>query len=200
MNRYKPTQLEQWVNNFFSMNGIVSINQLNIDELASKFNVWVYFLEQGSQTIENDGMYSICIDRRLSESQQWEDFLHELCHVLRHAGNQIQMPVSFLELQETEAQSFQLYAAIPYSMLPRELPQNTWETLNYFVDHFGVTYELAGRRLEQIQRRILQYQIDQSINAMDIIKPSIKEQTPETRRILAQLHYQIARRRGKQHG
>ena len=47
-------------------------------------------------------MYSIIIDRR---SAQWEDFDHELGHLLRHYGNQLNMPEAFVCLQESQAKS-----------------------------------------------------------------------------------------------
>ncbi|WP_149865378.1 ImmA/IrrE family metallo-endopeptidase [Bacillus zhangzhouensis] len=32
------------------------------------------------------------INTRLSPQEQWQDFGHELCHALRHEGNQLIMP------------------------------------------------------------------------------------------------------------
>lgn len=191
MKHYQPTPLEQWVENLYRMHGITESQQLNIDEVSSRMNVWVYHLDQGSQTIDNNGLYSICVDRRLTKSEQWEDFLHELCHVVRHAGNQIRMPTGFLEMQETEAQMFQLYAAIPYFMLPERLPDIEHDILNYFMDHFGVTYELAELRLDQIRRRRLQSMLDQVLLTQSITIPRKKEYSDETKRILRQLQHQI---------
>ena len=99
-----------------------------------------------------------------------------------------------------EARSFQLYAAIPYSMLPAELPQNTWDALKYFVEQFGVSYELAVARLEQIQRRILQNEVDRIFNAAIRPKRIQPDYSPETRKILAQLHRQISRKKGQHFG
>ncbi|WP_411810215.1 ImmA/IrrE family metallo-endopeptidase [Bacillus altitudinis] len=35
---------------------------------------------------------TIIIDNRLSPQEQWQNFGHELCHALRHEGNQLIMP------------------------------------------------------------------------------------------------------------
>lgn len=59
------------------------------------------------------------LDGRLPLDQQRLDFLHELCHLLRHAGNQMIMPESFTKMQELEAEQFLLFAAMPFSMISR---------------------------------------------------------------------------------
>ncbi|MCY9577897.1 ImmA/IrrE family metallo-endopeptidase [Paenibacillus alvei] len=53
------------------------------------------------------------IDSRLLPREQWVEFLHELCHLLRHAGNQTIMPEQFTQAQEAEADAFTMYAAMP---------------------------------------------------------------------------------------
>ncbi|WP_244966010.1 ImmA/IrrE family metallo-endopeptidase [Paenibacillus alvei] len=57
------------------------------------------------------------IDSRLPSREQWIEFLHELCHLLRHAGNQTIMPEQFTQAQEAEADAFAMYAAMPISMI-----------------------------------------------------------------------------------
>lgn len=194
MKYYQPTPLEQWVENLYRMHGITESQQLNIDEVSSQMNIWVYQLDQGSQTIDNNGLYSICIDRRLSKAEQWEDFLHELCHVVRHSGNQIRMPTGFLDMQETEAQLFVMYAALPYFMMPERLPDTDRDILNYFVEHLGVSYELADLRLDQIKRRRLRTMLDQVLRQQQAKVTPKKEQSTETKRVLEQLQRQIRRK------
>ncbi|MDR6553860.1 Zn-dependent peptidase ImmA (M78 family) [Paenibacillus qinlingensis] len=111
--------------------------------------------------IEKNGLFSINVDRRLSAKEQWEDFLHELCHVLRHSGNQMVMPDRYVDWQEQDASSFQLYAAIPMSMLKKlSLPEQKSEMVAFLAEEFQVTYRLANERVEQIQRRVLQGILD----------------------------------------
>ncbi|MDJ1631941.1 hypothetical protein QNN00_23060 [Bacillus velezensis] len=38
-----------------------------------------------------NGEYSVVLDARASPQEQWQDFVHELCHVLKHTGNQFHM-------------------------------------------------------------------------------------------------------------
>ncbi len=153
---YQTTPLEQWIEQLWNKSGIIAPSQLNIDEVATRLDVWVHYMKNTSRALEYMGLRSIMIDNRQAREDQWEDFLHELCHVLRHAGNQTTMPRLFCEGQEAEANRFVLYAAIPFFMLrSHRLPNRIDEAAEYIALQFGVTYELALKRLEQIQRRTL---------------------------------------------
>ncbi|MFB9277395.1 ImmA/IrrE family metallo-endopeptidase [Cohnella cellulosilytica] len=155
-NYYRTTPFEQWVEHLWIKSGIAEPSQLNVEEVASRLDVWVHFMNDSSRALDYMGLRSILVDRRLDKEAQWEDFLHELCHVLRHAGNQTVMPQLFCEGQEAEANRFVLYAAIPFYMLRQiKLPARIDEAVETIASHFGVTLELAGKRLEQLQRRTL---------------------------------------------
>jgi len=204
MDLYSPTPLEQWIENLYREHHLTNPHDLHIQALASKLNVWFYFLELGSQAIERNGMYSICIDSRLSPAEQWEEFLHELCHVLRHSGNQIHMPADYMQMQETEANNFVLYAAIPYFMVKElKLPDIQNEAIDFLSDTFGVTHQLAHRRLEQIQRRLLQGTFDHEVkrhHERQYRKYSSDSWSEETRSIMDKLHQQLQAKGSKNNG
>jgi Zn-dependent peptidase ImmA (M78 family) len=152
---YQTTPLEQWIEQLWLKSGITAPSQLNVEEVASRLDVWVHYMKDTSRALEYMGMRSILIDQRQGAEAQWEDFLHELCHVLRHAGNQTTMPRLFCEGQEAEANRFVLYAAMPFFMLRHfKLPDRISEASEFVAGHFGVSLELASKRLEQIQRRM----------------------------------------------
>lgn len=158
---YQTTPLEQWVESLYHQHGITSPDQLTMTNLAAKLDIWIYCLDMNSMAIEKNGLFSINVDRRLSAQEQWEDFLHELCHVLRHSGNQIVMPDRYVDWQEQDASAFQLYAAIPMTMLKKlSLPEQKNEMVAFLAEEFQVTYRLANERIEQIQRRVLQGILD----------------------------------------
>ncbi|CAI6069242.1 ImmA/IrrE family metallo-endopeptidase [Cohnella sp. JJ-181] len=151
---YQPTPLEQWIEALWSRAGIVSPDQLTIEEVSDRLDVWVHYMSESSKALEWMGIRSVLIDLRLTAERQWEDYLHELCHILRHAGNQTVMPRSFLEHQEAEAKRFVLYAAMPYSMVRElQLPSARGEAVQLLAARFRVTCELADVRLDQFQRR-----------------------------------------------
>lgn len=158
---YQTTPLEQWVEALYEQHDITMPAQLCMTHLAAKLRIWVYTMDMNSMAVENNGQFSINVDRRLSPKEQWEDFLHELCHVLRHSGNQMAMPDRYVNWQEQDAFAFQLYAALPLSMLKNlALPENKNELIAYLSEEFQVTFRLAKARVEQIERRALQGALD----------------------------------------
>lgn len=158
---YQTTPLEQWVESLYHQHDITLPAHLTMTNLAAKLHIWVYCMDMNSMAIEKNGLFSINVDRRLSVKEQWEDFLHELCHVLRHSGNQMVMPDRYVDWQEQDASAFQLYAAIPISMLKKlSLPEQKNEMVAFLAEEFQVTYRLANERIEQIQRRVLQGILD----------------------------------------
>ncbi|WGV57973.1 ImmA/IrrE family metallo-endopeptidase [Brevibacillus brevis] len=82
------------------------------------------------------------IDNRLPTLMQREPFYHELYHILRHAGQQIMMPASFRELQESEARNFTMYAAMPLHMLKNYVYTQP-EIVVELSEQFRVTLELC---------------------------------------------------------
>jgi hypothetical protein len=204
LSHYQLTPLEQWIEELYRKLEITSPEQLHIIELATKFNIWVYYLDMGSMAIENKGLFSINIDRRLSAKEQWEDFLHELCHMLRHAGNQLSMPGSYMEWQEQDATNFQLYAAIPFSMLKQlHLPERQGELVEMIAEEFHVTHHLAAARLEQIQRRSLQGILDQEYRTQldeKMRKYDTSNWSQETRAIMDKLNKHMQKKEEKRNG
>ncbi|MFC3799996.1 ImmA/IrrE family metallo-endopeptidase [Cohnella sp. GCM10012308] len=165
---YQPTPLEQWIEALWLRAGIVKPDQLTIEEVSDRLDVWVHYMSQSSKALEWMGIRSVLIDLRLTAEQQWEDYLHELCHILRHAGNQTVMPRSFLEHQEAEAKRFVLYASMPFSMVKdMKLPPSRGEAVQLLAGKFGVTCELADVRLDQFQRRAFEAVLWEEIGRMN---------------------------------
>lgn len=155
---YETTPLEQFVEKTYEVHGIHTPQQLIIEEISRRLNIWVHYYRLRSRAIETTpGKYSIFLDSRLTPEKQLVEFLHELCHLLRHAGNQMVLPKSFTKAQEIEADHFVLYAAMPISMISKlSLPDNQVDAIRFLASTFRVPLFLAKQRLEQIQRRIYQ--------------------------------------------
>jgi len=158
---YQMTALEQWTEDFYERLGITEPAQISVGYISDRLNMWVHYLAVRSKGIEaSAGMYSMFIDSRLTPALQRLEFLHELCHLLRHAGNHTLMPERFSQAQEDEADRFLLYAAMPYSMICRRvLPEIRSDAVSYLAAEFQVPPELAMQRVDQIQRRIFQGQL-----------------------------------------
>lgn len=84
-------------------------------------------------------------------------FFHELCHVIRHSGDQRWMPSLFKEAQEYDADRFALYSALPFFILKSiTLPERKGESIGYIAHTFRVPLYFAKKRFEQIEERITQ--------------------------------------------
>ncbi|WP_068782012.1 ImmA/IrrE family metallo-endopeptidase [Paenibacillus sp. GM2] len=190
---YRMTILEEFIEHTYVSAGITSPDQITIDELSTRLNVWVHYAEIGSRALEAvSGMYSMFIDSRLPKGQQRLDFLHELCHLLRHAGNQMTMPESYTQMQELEAEQFVLYAAMPSSMVFQLTPimPTMVDAIPCLVDVFDVPPALAVKRIEQIKRRIIDgYR--QSKRSEQKNRSHEPAWSRETKRVLQQLDRQL---------
>ena len=127
-----------------------SINLSHPDHLspiliAESLNIELAYLPVNSMRINRN----IYLDDRLSTEEQWEQFGHELCHVLWHPDNQLHLTQSFIDMQERQANNFALYACIPTDMLMRmEMPPDRCHAIHRMMETFHVTRPFAERRLD----------------------------------------------------
>jgi Zn-dependent peptidase ImmA (M78 family) len=158
---YQMTALEKWTEDLYQRIGVRQPSDISIGFIAERLNIWIHYLDVRSKSIEaSAGMYSMFIDNRLPPELQRLEFLHELCHLLRHAGKNTLMPEHYTQAQEDESERFILYAAMPYSMIsPRTLPELREDAVAELARTFRVPTELALQRIDQIQRRIFQGQL-----------------------------------------
>lgn len=90
------------------------------------------------------------MNEQLSEQQKWQDFNHELAHVLFHIGNQRKMTESFRLYQEYKANQFMYHACIPTFMLDDlKINDYTYKTVLKVQHLFNVEFHFALKRLEQ---------------------------------------------------
>ncbi|GGH16972.1 ImmA/IrrE family metallo-endopeptidase [Paenibacillus segetis] len=190
---YQMTNLEQFLEDIYKQNNITSPHQISIDEISHRLNVWVHKAEVRSRAVESTaGMHSMFLDSRITPEEQHFEFLHELCHLLRHTGNQTIMPESFTQAQEDEAERFILYAAVPFSMFSQlPIPGYHSEAVAYLSEIFRVPFEFAERRLDQIIRREFQGILMDAVNQADMTEERKPQWTAETHRILDKLDRQL---------
>jgi Zn-dependent peptidase ImmA (M78 family) len=161
MFNYQTTPLEDYIKNLYQRLGIFDPYQIDMMDIASKLNVWIYFQELESKAVEHNGLYSMVIDRRLSPDEQWQEFGHELCHLLRQAGKQTGMTEDYIRFQETKAETFMYEFCVPSSMIINSpLPDRRSEAVQFVADTFNVTTSFADKRLSQIERRMLNSQLN----------------------------------------
>ncbi len=169
---YKLTEMEQKVESLYKEKSIVTPSDLDIHNVAEMFNVKLDFSTNGPQrAIWDDEFSVIFLDPDQAEEKKREIFFHELGHPYLHSGNQTKnMNKNFREMQEAQANQFQLYAAIPFFMLNSlDLPRFEYQIVEFIQRTFKVPESLAKKRLEQIKRRILQSKIDKSSNHYQVV-------------------------------
>lgn len=152
---YITTNLEDWVSQWYVRWNIKTPKQLKAVKIAKMYNIFLH-RKPTSPHYEVFGRYkAITLDSRAEIKLQKEQFFHELCHIIRHHGNQTMMLETFRELQERDAMHFTRYAALPYHMITR-YDFNDPNIVNYLSEDFCVTEELCLERLLQIERRAKQ--------------------------------------------
>jgi len=147
----KYTHLEDYINRLYQSMCIDTPSALDLHAIAFKLQIEIYLWEEAAQAVSYGQRKIIMLDSRTSPQQQWQDFGHELCHILQHAGNQQSMPPPFREYQEWQATNFSYHFCVPTFML-RKIPN-----LNIYsiMSQFNVGFELASKRLSMFQNKIL---------------------------------------------
>ena len=148
------THLEDYVQQFYTRMGITSPPLLNLEEIAFRMGLKVFYWEEKSQALFIDGRYYIFLNKNQSPQQQWQDFCHELSHVLLHTGDQFHMYPLFREYQEFKANNFMYHACIPTFMLEAlSIDDHTPQTIMKVMQIFNVEYDFAFRRLTQYNNK-----------------------------------------------
>lgn len=141
---------EDFVKDFYTSIGICEIQQLNIQEVAKKAGIKVFYWDKPSQAVYLDDYTCILLNCKISLSQQWQDFNHELGHLILHVGDQRKMPKSFRDYQEYKANSFMYHACIPTFMLnDLNIINFSHQSVLQVQKLFNVEYKFALKRLQQ---------------------------------------------------
>lgn len=153
---YYTTQTEDYIKKLYYSLSIFIPEQLDMIAISQKLNIWLHFAPVGSRSICRNNLPSIIIDNRITSYHQWEDFGHELCHVLFHVGNQLCIPKLFLDYQENKAKNFMLHFCIPTFMLRTlDFPETRMESIHFIAKTFNVSFQIARQRLLHYENQLL---------------------------------------------
>ncbi|HHY72245.1 MAG TPA: ImmA/IrrE family metallo-endopeptidase [Bacillus bacterium] len=156
---YKPTRLEHYVSTIFKNLHIYQPYEIDKIYIADKLEIKLEYSRHKPFAYEEDDFKFINIDKYETKKGQREQFYHELCHILRHAGDQLKMPKPFTDRQEWDAKNFMLNAAIPYHMI-HLINDDEYVNIKHLSDTFLVTENLIVERLKQINRRREMYLLE----------------------------------------
>lgn len=133
------SHLEDYIHHLYQSMQITYPYQLNISSIANRLGIEVGYGGNVSFRFDNQ-----IILKEGSKEEQWQLFGHEVCHYLRHSGNQLAMHPLFIDLQEYQANYFAYHFCIPTFMLAE---QKKWD-VSTIIKTFTVTEAFAHRRME----------------------------------------------------
>ena len=149
---YVPTNVEVLASNVLLDHGITQLWNLNIYDLANAFDVQVKYLPMTSAIMFTKTKTTIIINSKTSKRNQYVQFLHELSH-------HIQEHIAFQYLEDWQLKYYELKAnsLIQYLAIPYFLINEVFElkTVDRVANHFYVTKEIARKRLEWIENRLI---------------------------------------------
>lgn len=138
-------RLEDTIKNVYLKIDVTDVLHLDFELIAARLGFSVMYIQGISKYIGS--IKTFCIKKSLSPEEQWQDFGHELCHALWHAGSQLNMPIDWRLFQEWQAKSFAYEACIPRFLLEKELAKNPFtDPVVLIAEQFGVTSAFAEKR------------------------------------------------------
>ncbi len=141
------THTDDFIRALYNHMKILKPQKLEFQTMAIKLGIQVFYWPDKSQALFLRERAYIFLNEFLTNEQQWQDFCHELAHVLLHTGHQGRMSPLLLEYQENKANNFMYHACVPSFMLDEIDPDNL--TVEYVQQNFNVEYDFAFKRLEQ---------------------------------------------------
>lgn len=196
---YTYTPLEEYIKKLYQQT--LNINEpmfINMPEIAIQLKIKLCYFDEQSTAMCRKGNYRIFLNELLSPQEQWQDFGHELCHVLRHDGSQDKMGKPLLYLQENQANNFMLHFCVPTFMLLNYQIANYFNILDgipFVTKNFNVTEEFARQRLIHFKNQIQQSKSDMEHRKyMESLYPKAPPYSKETNAILKKLYMQLEKK------
>ncbi|WP_158738662.1 ImmA/IrrE family metallo-endopeptidase [Alteribacillus sp. YIM 98480] len=138
------SHLEDYINCLYQQLNLYYPEQLDIEYIANRLNIFLEYSTSSSFSFGN-----VLVLKRSNTQREWQDFGHEICHVLRHAGNHTNLPQPFIDYQEWQADHFARHFCVPTFMLQDiKLPKIFNHSVCYISNLFNVEHDFALKRLE----------------------------------------------------
>ncbi|MGG2054651.1 ImmA/IrrE family metallo-endopeptidase [Lysinibacillus pakistanensis] len=145
------TYTEEFIKALYLKIGMTKPLSLNLKAIVESLGIHVFHWPEKSQALFFGDTGYIMLHNNLTPQQQWQDFCHELAHVLLHTGDQGSMSPLFREYQENKANNFMYHACVPSFMLEEIEPSNF--TVEFVQQKFNMEFDFALKRLEQYHNK-----------------------------------------------
>jgi Zn-dependent peptidase ImmA (M78 family) len=201
LEHYFKTSLELSVDKLYKEKGIHTPADLSIEEVANQFNFGLQYLPSApSRVIWDEELAVIFLNPNYSLANIREVFFHEICHPLRHCGDQENMPISYRDMQEEQANNFKFYAAMPFYMIKQmDIPSYEQDFIAMLSYVFDVPLSFAKKRVEQIKRRVFEAKMVKANKEKENLYKRSNDPdnwSEETRNIMDQLYGQLKMKGG----
>ncbi|MDA1477525.1 ImmA/IrrE family metallo-endopeptidase [Bacillus changyiensis] len=152
---YTNSHLEDWIENLYKKINITQPEQISLDRIAEALNIKVVLKSAPSFSFKYNEMYTISLDDRKNNHEQWDDFSHELCHLFRHEGDEKTMPRFWTDYLEYQANYFSYHFCIPTFMLRKmKIPHNLYNAAHVIAKTFKVSEPFAKIRLDMYFNKV----------------------------------------------
>ena len=131
-----------------------SPEEIDMNDIAAFFGIRIIHTPFSSRAFTRPFMGINLLDS-LSPQQQWEDFGHELRHLLFDSGIQFLLPKEWIRYVECKANSFMYHFCVPTFMLEK-LIFPAYNAALFIAEKFNVTLKLAEKRLYQFKCKLHQ--------------------------------------------
>jgi hypothetical protein len=146
--------LEDFVRKLYLRIGVTSPDGLNMNDIAASLGIRIIHTPFSSRAFTRPFMGINLLDS-LSPQQQWEDFGHEIRHILFDSGVQFLLPKEWIRYVECKANSFMYHFCVPTFML-EELIFPAYNAALFIATTFNVTLKFAEKRLYQFKCKLHQ--------------------------------------------
>ncbi|PID13808.1 MULTISPECIES: ImmA/IrrE family metallo-endopeptidase [unclassified Sporosarcina] len=148
------SSLEEKVFSIYHSLNIIKPSQIYhmdlIEDISNMFKIKTYYFDESSEANNMGGIYRIFLNKNQSKQAIWQDFAHELAHILGHEGYQCSMHNPFREYQEWQAEQFAYHFCIPTFLLNQmNLPQLQCEAIGLIASIFNTDPIFASERLDK---------------------------------------------------
>ena len=137
---------ENVVNKELISRGINDVCQLNIKSLSDAFNVNIVYWNCSTRIVKDDELYYCIIDNRKHPVLQYEEFLHELAHIIYDNDLCVANDKRIYFYRECKVNHLVPLIAIPKFAIMHILGK----TVEEISSEFGITRSLAMKRLKHI--------------------------------------------------
>lgn len=190
--KYQTTPLEKYVEQLYQQIGISTPEEMNMHDIAESLGIYLHIDEWESRAVEHPITKSkrIIINQELSDQEKWQDFGHELCHLLRQSGNQLALPESFIQLQEAKANNFAYHFCVPtFMLLKLDVPNTKDQYIHLISRTFNVTPRFAKERFDRFERQLNENQFYQELSESYKESATAEEEKPKKKKRTHMIFY-----------